>query len=362
MTTTKLSEPLCGLLLSLAVAGLTACPGVDVTDPGKMGQDTDPRRCVTGWTSRWADNGLQIEVSKPPCPFAIADRNGAGSSSIDYVALVISPSGNILFDSYGRPESYVNAQVLNWYDASQIALAAFVSFQQDPNDQGRFRAEPRSTGNPGIFRVPGSPSQMLDSLHVDAEFMRLGGFSQGWKILPGDISSSAPILLGPGYVITGSTGKWRNEPHWDTTAYNYGWLLNNQEITNAVGDQYQATFGAGTYSLGTVAILADGSRDTVTRTVTVGPRLSVSISGPTQIRPGATCTWYAVVNGHAPYSYQWTIDGASGGSGSSATGSKDPGNWNSSFTVSVSVTDAVGAPGNGQITVYEDPSAGLCAY
>ena len=93
------------------------------------------------------------------------------------------------------------------------------------------------------------------------------------------------------------------------------------------------------------------------------PTLTVSISGPTLIRPGATCLWQAsVADGTPPYSYQWTIDGADGGTGASASGHKDPGNFNSSFTVSVAVTDAGGLHGTRDITVTESSSAPICPF
>lgn len=91
------------------------------------------------------------------------------------------------------------------------------------------------------------------------------------------------------------------------------------------------------------------------------PLTSVSISGPTQIEPGATCTWYAnVSDGTAPYGYQWTNNDAPVGTSYYYTGSKDPGSFASSFRVKVVVTDAGGRQGSYEITVYEDSSAGLC--
>lgn len=95
------------------------------------------------------------------------------------------------------------------------------------------------------------------------------------------------------------------------------------------------------------------------------PPLSVSIDGPTQIEPGATCTWYAVVgNGTSPYSYQWTASQMAPSSGTDYyfTASKDAGSFATSWPLKVVVTDAVGGQGEHEITVYEDPSAGLCPF
>lgn len=91
------------------------------------------------------------------------------------------------------------------------------------------------------------------------------------------------------------------------------------------------------------------------------PPPAVSIDGPTEIQPGATCTWYAVVSGGtAPYSYQWTNDGQPVGNDYFYTGSKGAGSTSSWFTVKLVVTDAAGGSGQHEITVYETAAAQIC--
>jgi subtilisin family serine protease len=95
------------------------------------------------------------------------------------------------------------------------------------------------------------------------------------------------------------------------------------------------------------------------------PPISVSIDGPTQIQPSATCTWYAVVgNGTPPYSYQWTASqmAPSYGYDYYFTASKDAGSFATSWPLKVVVTDAVGGTGEHEITVYENPSAMVCPF
>lgn len=347
-------------IIAVAVATVIACN--DVTDPGKGGQVTDPRRCISDRTSRWADNGLSMNVSAPPCPFTVRDA----FTSIDYIALITAPATKITFSANGSVNSYINAEVLDWYSASRIAGAFFVYFQQHPNDPGIYRAEPRMNGRPANYTVPGNSAQMLDSLHADAEFMAVGGFSKAWKILPGNITNVSQNVLGPAHVLTGSSGSWQSQPHWDTTAYFYRWLLDGQEVAGASGATYSAIFGTqGTYRLSNIAIRADNTSDTVTRTVNVGPSLEVSIDGPSEIQPSAMCTWQAVVaTGTPPYSYQWTASQMAPPSGTDYyfTASKDAGSFATSWSVKVAVTDALGAPGEHEITVYENSSAGPCAY
>lgn len=91
------------------------------------------------------------------------------------------------------------------------------------------------------------------------------------------------------------------------------------------------------------------------------PLTTVSINGPTQIPPGATCTWYATVSdGASPYTYQWMNDDTPVGNDYYYTGAKAIGSGASSFRVKVVVTDADGRQGAYEITVFEDSSAPVC--
>ncbi len=64
------------------------------------------------------------------------------------------------------------------------------------------------------------------------------------------------------------------------------------------------------------------------------PPLSVSILGPSQVRAGQYCTWFAdVTGGQSPYSYQWS--GVLSGTGSQVTGAVYNSGW-----LDLVVTDA----------------------
>lgn len=89
--------------------------------------------------------------------------------------------------------------------------------------------------------------------------------------------------------------------------------------------------------------------------------ISVGISGPEEIEPGATCTWYAqVTTGTAPYTYSWKSNGAVVGSAYSYTGSKPIGSGGTTFTLRLIVDDSANGHGEYQITVAEILGAGLC--
>jgi hypothetical protein len=91
------------------------------------------------------------------------------------------------------------------------------------------------------------------------------------------------------------------------------------------------------------------------------PSLPVSISGPTNIRPGATCTWQMYVGGGtAPYTYQWTNDGIPVATSYEYTGGKGAGATAPFFTLRATANDAAGQYGEAELTVYEDASAPVC--
>lgn len=91
------------------------------------------------------------------------------------------------------------------------------------------------------------------------------------------------------------------------------------------------------------------------------PPESVTISGPLEIQPDATCTWDAVVfGGDPPFDYLWTgeID-PWGTTDPSYTGGKDSGVIGDQFKIRVEVSNAGGLVTD-EITVTEDPNAPIC--
>lgn len=322
---------LCALLL--VVVG-TACPA-DTTSPGKGGRNDEPNPCGNGKNNGWTNNQLTLEMSKPPCPFEIK----TAGATVTFAGRITAPSTKITYLSPGGAvSSYVTAFVMKRSDASQIAFDGFNTFQQSPSDPNIFFSEISMDGNPGYYVEASNPTKMLDSLHAQAQFMA-SGYAESWKFLAGNINANAPIIIGGNAIATGQIGTWRSYPEWDTTAYNYKWLVDGQEVAGAIGAAYSTSFTTGTHSVSNVTIRADNTRDSLTVFVKA---YNGSISGPSNVRPFVTCIWFADASGGtAPYSYSWTAVGGSG-----------TGQWfdyfnsvasGGSFTVQLSVTDGTGA-------------------
>lgn len=133
------------------------------------------------------------------------------------------------------------------------------------------------------------------------------------------------------------------------TDYSFG-HNNNVCWTNFGGPgPYSFTFPAGALGLPANSWFAQ----------TTPPPLSISLSGPSSVRSGATCLWTATpTTGVAPYTYSWNL----GPNGSSVPGELIYQNSGSAFTVTVTVYDAVGATGNQSKSVSISPSAPVCSY
>ncbi|MCG6987470.1 MAG: S1 family peptidase [Gemmatimonadetes bacterium] len=85
----------------------------------------------------------------------------------------------------------------------------------------------------------------------------------------------------------------------------------------------------------------------------------VSISGPSRIKPGATCTWTAVVTqGDPPFVYEWKNQNAVVSDSASYSGGRLSGSPNP-FTLTLTVTNAGGSDTD-QLVVHEDAAAMIC--
>jgi hypothetical protein len=334
---------------TVIVALILACV-TDTTDPDGGGLNNENRACHIGTTTGWDNNGLAIDVAKPPCPIPVVSQ----FSNVAFDAIIDVPSSKIEVNTFGEPDSYVNADDWSVYSGSRIGGADFVYFQQDPGSQSNFRAEPQFTAAPGMFPSPDTSTKLYDSLRVDA-YALLYGNAAAWKWLPGRIDPNASVILGTSTFAYGSAQTWRNEPSWDTSAYTFRWLLNGQPIAGAIGARYYSGLGpAGTYNLSTIATRADNSADTVSMAVTV--QLAAQISGPTSPIIGCLDYWSGSASGGtAPYTYYWTANGVQVG-GSTEELQYTP--TGPRLILNVTATDATGKTGSG--TLSARPVTGSC--
>jgi hypothetical protein len=330
------------------VALVVACN--DSTAPGGGGLNNENRDCQSDHSSGWTNNGLDLNVAKPPCPDIIKGR----FSWVDYDAIITVPATKVGFDAFGNPDSYVNASSTSIYTGSTVGDANFVMFQQDPNNQNSYRAEPTFQGTPGSYYSPDTATKFEDSLYVEAQGL-VYPFASAWKWLPGRVEDIYSLFVGTSSFAYGASQTWRNEPAWDTTGYTFKWLLNGQLISGATGAKYTSALGpAGTYNLSTIATRADLTADTVTLAVTV--TLATPISGPTQPTIGCANYWDASASGGtAPYTYYWTANGVHVG-GSTYELQYTP--RGPRVTFNVTATDATGKTGSS--TFSATPLAGSC--
>jgi hypothetical protein len=84
---------------------------------------------------------------------------------------------------------------------------------------------------------------------------------------------------------------------------------------------------------------------------------SVTINGPSSIKPNVDCWWWAdVTSGTAPFTYSWSQSpGTGGGYLSDYTGRSS-----SSFTIYLTVTDSNGLTGSATKSVTVTSGAGIC--
>lgn len=90
---------------------------------------------------------------------------------------------------------------------------------------------------------------------------------------------------------------------------------------------------------------------------------SVTLSGPTYIQPGSSCTWTANGSGGtSPYTYTWYYDGMwrKAGSDNTYTGGVLSGDLNTEFVLKVIIKDANNETDSAEILVRESSAAKPC--
>jgi hypothetical protein len=178
---------------------------------------------------------------------------------------------------------------------------------------------------------------------------------------PSFVGNTATVTVScPTQMETGTSGS--------CTAYGYD---SNGSYTNSTVSSWSSsnTSAATITSGGAISAVAAGSTTITavidgisgTRGVTVvnpNPLSATAIGGPSSVRPNRQCYWWVTASGGTPsYSYSWS-GGSSGTSGGSDYYANSPSSG--SFTVSVTVSDALGAQVTKSKNVTVSSSAGIC--
>jgi hypothetical protein len=164
--------------------------------------------------------------------------------------------------------------------------------------------------------------------------------------------SSATVYVGSTRQYTARLYDQYNS---EMVGYTFSWGTSNSSVATVGSSGVVSGIGVGT---ATVTASAAGISGSAQVSVSQPPSLAVSILGPSSVRSGHSCTWSAGVSGgNAPYSYSWS---ASGGSGY-ASGSDYTNTSSSSFTLYLTVTDAVGTSQSTSKRVTVSSTAPACA-
>lgn len=178
-----------------------------------------------------------------------------------------------------------------------------------------------------------------------------GATTHGDGVVFTDFTGTAGAAAGIGGTaapVGGMVNSWTTLVTWaaplpaDTLSFEYQWLLDGSPV--ATTRTYSRVFNeeSGTqHTLKSIVTLMDGTKDTVSKVVTVA--LAASVSGPSELDPDEVGAWQAVMRG-ARYpltSCEWWID-TTPVPGSSCTLEYSWSTPSSSYVLSVVATDSRG--------------------
>lgn len=133
------------------------------------------------------------------------------------------------------------------------------------------------------------------------------------------------------------------------------WTSSNTSVATVSGSTISAV-AAGT---ATISATVGGVRGSTSVTVVPasGGTLTVSISGPTEIRPNLYCSFFAAASGGTgTYTYSWTHSADAGIAFENELTAKSY----STFSMTVNVSDSNGATGSATRSVFVRRDAPLC--
>jgi subtilisin family serine protease len=208
---------------------------------------------------------LQVCTDHTAVSQAVAQAQAAG-------ILLVSIAGNSTYPCAG----------ITWPGRYAAVMAVSGTLENDA-----FAA----AGSPGIPSWCGGGSKFGPEVEISAPFWAYSMSSNGQYNNRCGTSMSAPVVTGVAALV------WTRNPGW--TAAQVRHRLTTTAIPYAPASQY----GAG--------------RVDAMNAVYVPPAMySASISGPSEVRPYAVCSWNANTDSpDGPFTYSWTVDGAPAGNG-----------------------------------------------
>lgn len=335
-----------------AVAVVAACPGSDSEYASQgPGVNHEPRACIFADVFGFNASGAAAIVVPTNCPVVYHDTN----VTVHYSVVTELPYG-AQENPYTPSDEFI---VNDTYTGQHFIAESNLQFMTYDSTYNAWTDILTATGQPAKYRNPSNAVQLRDSITLAFGSTRFGsdGTVEAYALVPGDTTSVQQILSGPNGAIAGVPTTWYAVSDWDSSAYNFEWSADGGGFV--AGDYATATFGsAGTHTLVSIARRMDGTADTVTKSLEV---FDAAISGPNSVQPSATCEWtVAVSGGTAPYTYSWSAPGATGSDAffDYSNTASDGG----AFTLSVSVTDAVGAGGTISKQVSVASGARTCSF
>lgn len=183
----------------------------------------------------------------------------------------------------------------------------------------------------------------------------------------GGISPTGPLFVGNTATVTVSCPTQMEVGHSSTcNAYGYdsngtytnsnesSWSSSNTSVATVSSSGAISAVGTGS---ATISAVIDGVTGSTSVSV-VASTLSVSLDGPTSVKPNTECMWWASASGGlSPYTYSWS-GGYAGWSGGDYYYATSPGSG--TFTIYLTVTDAGGAQKSTSVPVSVSSNAMIC--
>ncbi len=328
-----------------AATALALVATLSASDYGDGGT-AQAHNCTVGASPDWLQSGLQFTKDLPVgCPYIVAGPNA-----------LIQFTGQVLAPEPGYVGLSTSSAVFNRLDevVSLTPIAAKYVYVSN----GIVAAFPATS-----FYGASTSDPVQDSGVVVSQTPPNGNTVEAYALLAGEVGVFTDIS-GPTRVSLGATARWSGLGLGDTLSYLYRWRVDGQNLPDATGHQYSASFGtAGNYQMSVVMTRADGTADTNGVLVTVP--LGVSIDGPRDIWTPATYTYQAIPAGNpnGSYTYLWSYyepeDRRWYDIGNLSTRSKYIGTSMPNFRLRVKVSATGYADGLAEIAIinhtYEEP-------